>query len=60
MEPWEVDEDMVEREEPWSRLSTVLGAVDAVLPLSIRAAFPEPPNSSMSRPRSMGGCGGDD
>jgi hypothetical protein len=54
-----VEEATAERAEPCNRLSTVLGVVEVVLPLSIRAAFAELPNSSISRPRSIGGSGGD-
>ena len=60
-EPCDVEDDMVERDEPpLSRLSAppvpvlALAVVVPVLPLSMRAALALPPNSS----RSTGGGGG--
>ena len=47
-EPYDVLDDVVDRADPFSKLSAVLTVVPVVLPLSIRIAFWLPPNSSLS------------
>jgi hypothetical protein len=53
-----VEEDVVDRDEPFSKLSMVLTVV-WVLPLNILIAFELPPNSSMFSARAGSGEGCD-